>query len=134
MPTPPKPTDTPRPEEGLPPENPGATGPDDPGTSDYQNANSGRRASGHGGGSLDDTREGQGEQRERGYAFSGGGQGQEPLRSQEMDAEEDLEGRSGPFVRSGRPATEGQPGAKANEKDAATGDKTARDDAARRDR
>lgn len=82
------------------------TPPENMDESKYQNANSGRRASGHGGGSLDRPTEFEGERHEAGYAFSGGGRGHTPVRSHQQEAKEELESRSGPYDRSGRPAAE----------------------------
>lgn len=72
--------------------------------SDYGNFNSGRRAAGHGGGSLDRLDEFEGENRKAGHVFSGAGQGHTPQRSFEKESREELESRSGPYTRDGRPA------------------------------
>lgn len=72
----------------------------------YGHYNSGRRAAGHGGGSLDDIDEFAGERNEAGYAYSGGGEGHTPMRSRQREADEELESRTGPYERSGRPAAE----------------------------
>lgn len=96
---------TPKPSESGPArkeDNRGRKAPQEQG-SDYQNVHSGRKAAGHGGGSLDSDKPTD-QHREPGYATSGDAQGQVPLRSREIEAEEDLESRNGPYTREGQPA------------------------------
>ncbi|TFL11276.1 hypothetical protein CSC67_17185 [Pusillimonas caeni] len=84
-----------------------------PGTEEtpYERTHTGLRAAGHGGGELDGGGIAPEERTEQGYAFGGGGQGHTPVRSQQYEAEEDLESRSGPFTRTGRPGGDAQKGA-----------------------
>lgn len=86
----------------------GATpGNDTPDPDEYRHRNSGRRASGHGGGDMDTPEEYPEAHHEAGYEFSGGGRGHESNRSLAHESDEDLESRSGPYTRAGRPAEGG---------------------------
>ncbi|MDX3895730.1 hypothetical protein [Pusillimonas sp.] len=73
----------------------------------YEQTHTGLRAAGHGGGELDGGGTAPEERTEPGYAFSGGGRGHTPVRSQQHEADEDLESRSGPFTRAGLPVGPG---------------------------
>lgn len=95
MPDPKKP-DTSRP-SSVNPGNPA------PAPEDYSHRNSGRRASGHGGGDMDAPEEFPEAHHEAGYDFSGGGHGHESNRSLAHETDEDLESRSGPYTRAGKP-------------------------------
>lgn len=75
-----------------------------PAPEDYSDRNSGRRASGHGGGDMDAPEEFPEAHHEAGYDFSGSGHGHESNRSLAHEIDEDLESRSGPYTRAGRPA------------------------------
>lgn len=75
-----------------------------PAPEDYSHRNSGRRASGHGGGDMDAPEEFPDAHHEAGYDFSGGGRGHESNRSLAHEIDEDLESRSGPYTRAGQPA------------------------------
>lgn len=70
----------------------------------YRYRNSGRRASGHGGGDLDTPEEFPEAHHETGYDYSGGGHGHESNRSLDHEIEEDLESRSDPYIRAGQPS------------------------------
>lgn len=86
----------------------GATSRSDvPGPDEYRHRNSGRRAAGHGGGDLDTPEEFPEAHHEDGYKFSGGGRGHESNRSLAHESDEDLESRSGPYIRAGQPAQSG---------------------------
>lgn len=67
----------------------------------YEHPHSGRRAAGHGGGALDGDRDAAGGAGEPAAAHSGGGRGHAPQASQQREADEELESRNGPYVRSG---------------------------------
>ncbi|OZI79581.1 MULTISPECIES: hypothetical protein [Bordetella] len=69
---------------------------------DYEFRHSGRRAAGHGGGALDPAAQAPDDAagRPSGDA-SMGGRGHTPQRSVKRETDEELEGRSGPYVRSG---------------------------------
>lgn len=75
----------------------------EPAPEDYSHRNSGRRASGHGGGDMDAPEEFPEAHHEAGYDFSGGGRGHEANRSLAHETDEDLESRSGPYTRAGKP-------------------------------
>lgn len=68
---------------------------------DYKHRNSGRRAAGHGGGSLDGSKDATVDPGKPATDYSGGGRGHEAQASQEHEAEEELESRNGPHVRGG---------------------------------
>ena len=70
----------------------------------YPDTKTGLRAAGHGGGEMDEREEAA--DRPDGYVFSGGGRGHEPQRSLGHEIDEDMESRSGPYTRAGRPAAE----------------------------
>lgn len=76
------------------------------GTSDYGFYHSGRRAAGHGGGSLDARRENADSAGQPAGDASTGGRGHTPQRSLQHETDEELEGRSGPYVRSGEQGRE----------------------------
>ncbi|MFC4273815.1 hypothetical protein [Achromobacter aloeverae] len=76
--------------------------PTEPDARGYETPHSGRRAAGHGGGSLDASEGGADYAVAPGAEFSGGGQGHAPQASQQREAEQELAGRTGPYVRSGR--------------------------------
>ncbi|GAB1578291.1 hypothetical protein [Bordetella petrii] len=79
---------------------PGAPGRAAP-VDDYEFRHSGRRAAGHGGGALDPAQSpGDAPGRPSGDA-SMAGRGHTPQRSLKRETDEELEGRSGPYVRSG---------------------------------
>lgn len=80
---------------------------DTPESDEYRHRNSGRRASGHGGGDMDTPEEYPEAHHEAGYKFSGGGRGHESSSSLAHESDEDLESRSGPYTRAGRPAQAG---------------------------
>ena len=90
--------------------------------SEYQHVNSGRKAAGHGGGSLDSDKPTPDEHREPDYATSGHAQGQVPLRSREIEAEEELESRNGPYTREGRPASADTDGSHSSSQGGSTSD------------
>jgi len=73
-------------------------------TDPYPSTKSGLRAAGHGGGEMDDRENAS--DRPDGYVFSGGGRGHEPHESLDRETGEDMESRSGPYTRAGRPADE----------------------------
>ena len=85
----------------------GAKPTETPDPNDYRHRNSGRRASGHGGGDMDRPEEFPEAHHEAGYKFSGGGRGHEPNRSLAHESDEDLESRSGPYTRAGQSAQSG---------------------------
>ena len=74
------------------------------GSDPYPDTKTGLRAAGHGGGEMDEREDAA--DRPDGYVFSGGGRGHEPQRSLGQEIDEDMESRSGPYTRAGRPAAE----------------------------
>lgn len=70
----------------------------------YEQRHSGRRAAGHGGGSLDSGEEGVDGSSAPGSVFSGAGRSHTHQESLQRETAEELESRSGPYVRSGQPA------------------------------
>ncbi|HYG44620.1 MAG TPA: hypothetical protein VEA17_17005 [Bordetella sp.] len=73
------------------------------GSTDYGFYHSGRRAAGHGGGSLDARPDGADPASRPAGDASTGGRGHTPQRSLQHETDEELEGRTGPYVRSGAP-------------------------------
>ena len=87
---------------GKPEEDGGYAGtPVEPDARGYGHQHSGRRAAGHGGGSLDASEDGADYAVEPDADFSGGGRGHAVQASQQREADEEMEGRTGPYVRSG---------------------------------
>lgn len=87
---------------GRPEDDGGYAGaPSEPDARGYGNQNSGRRGAGHGGGSLDASQDGADYEVEPDSDFSGGGRGHAAQASQQREADEEMEGRTGPYIRSG---------------------------------